>query len=384
MSGDDSTFKVLDSILGNSQFALTIADLDGILTVFNEAAERLTLYSREEVLGTSVTRFYRNEQECFALWEKVARHGKVEEYETELIRKDGSHVPISLSVAEIHDQNGRVVGSIGISVDQSDKTKLASALDRERSRVRFYNDVLRHDIRNAVQTISGYLQMFTESARSERPEADRKAIDVCLRQIRRIRDLIENVGLLEKIESQGENINKPLNMKAMLQDVIGMVRDAYSDREVNFEVSLPMCGRVLVYGCPLLQDALFNLVDNAVAHNSLKEPWVKISLAVDENMCEDMPGQAVITHRIAVEDNGPGIAPENRDEIFDRFVKLRVGGSGLGLSVVKAVAERCGGRIWVEDRVPGRTDDGSRFVLELYSESVDRKITRRQSAPGAH
>ena len=366
----EPTFEVLEPILANSQFAITVADTKGLLTIFNVAAEKLTGYSREEVLGSSVTRFYEEEEECFALWERVRLHGKIEGYETNMVHKNGDLVPVSLFLAEIHDERGRVVGSMALSMNQKEKKRLATDLDREKSRVRFYNDVLRHDIRNATQTITGYLQMLVDRKEGQEDGVANKAVEVCLRQARRIRDLIENVGLLERIETRGEKITQSIDIVTLVREVVRLVRDTYSDRNLELEISLPPKEVMVVKSCPLLKDALFNLVDNAVAHNGSSEPWVSVKLQHERGVVASA-GEVCDKYRITIEDNGPGIAEGSKELIFQRYIRLCVGGSGLGLSVVKAVVERCDGEVWVEDRVEGSPENGARFVLELFSKPGD-------------
>ena len=106
---------------------------------------------------------------------------------------------------------------------------------------------------------------------------------------------------------------------------------------------LPYTGRLSV-----LRRAIANLIDNAVAHGGN----VGVRL-------HDAPGEL----RIVVEDDGPGIAPADRERVFERFARatLQGDGCGLGLAIVKEIAERHGGRVRCEPREGG----GSCFVLEL-------------------
>jgi two-component system sensor histidine kinase ChvG len=77
--------------------------------------------------------------------------------------------------------------------------------------------------------------------------------------------------------------------------------------------------------------------------------------------------------RITVEDNGPGIPPDNLESIFERFYTERPGenfgkNSGLGLSITRQITQNAGGRVWAENRpsnTPGQASGGARFVVEL-------------------
>ncbi|MGI9643854.1 MAG: sensor histidine kinase, partial [Ilumatobacteraceae bacterium] len=109
-------------------------------------------------------------------------------------------------------------------------------------------------------------------------------------------------------------------------------------------------------------------IDNARAYGG-GEPEVMISVP--------NPDDEPISHlTIAVEDRGPGVPPEERELVFERFARgggagRRTGseGAGLGLSLVDEHVRMHGGRVWVEDRLDG--EDGARFVIELMATELD-------------
>ena len=104
----------------------------------------------------------------------------------------------------------------------------------------------------------------------------------------------------------------------------------------------------------LLPVVFNNLIGNAVKHGG---PGVEIAVRVEE---ED--GFV----RVSVEDDGPGVPDEEKDAIFRRYEQQKRGvGAGLGLHLVQILIRRYGGRIWVEDRVPGTPGAGTAFRLTL-------------------
>jgi two-component system phosphate regulon sensor histidine kinase PhoR len=102
-----------------------------------------------------------------------------------------------------------------------------------------------------------------------------------------------------------------------------------------------------------LEIATINLIDNALKYAS-DGRWVGVEVRAGKSQLE-----------VVVRDRGPGIPPEDRQNIFERFARRneakRVRGSGIGLALVKSVAKAHGGRVWVEDNVPS----GSAFVLRI-------------------
>lgn len=105
------------SIIKNSQVAITVVDMNGNLTLFSEGAEKLTGYSAKEVLGSPISKFYPDHAIPENISRTVLQEGGIENYETEILRKDGSRVPILISVSLLRDKNGNPSGSIGVSTD---------------------------------------------------------------------------------------------------------------------------------------------------------------------------------------------------------------------------------------------------------------------------
>ncbi|MCK9342613.1 MAG: ATP-binding protein, partial [Massilibacteroides sp.] len=97
-----------------------------------------------------------------------------------------------------------------------------------------------------------------------------------------------------------------------------------------------------------------NLIGNAIKHGG---PDVKVAVRVEEQNGEV---------QISVEDTGPGVPDEDKKAIFHRYEQQKRGvGEGLGLYLVQILVERYGGRVWVEDRVPGHPEEGAAFRFTL-------------------
>jgi signal transduction histidine kinase len=148
-----------------------------------------------------------------------------------------------------------------------------------------------------------------------------------------------------------------------LVDVCGVLSDVHREFGAvpNKAITLNMneCEHCLVHANELLHDVFANLVSNAIKHTGDRADIVIVLNVIKDNRSRYC--------QVSVEDNGPGIPDELKCKIFNRVKKgdTKAKGIGLGLYLVKSLVESYGGRVWVEDRVPGDHTKGARFVVIL-------------------
>lgn len=137
----------LDNIINTSQVAITVIDNQGGFSIFNQGAERLTGYKAEEVLGRKkIFDFYTNEKELEHIQRELLESGLIENFETSLIKKDGSQAPVSLSVSLLKDQEGNPIGSIGMSSDISERKQAQQEVIRQNAVLKVINKVLQETL----------------------------------------------------------------------------------------------------------------------------------------------------------------------------------------------------------------------------------------------
>lgn len=225
--------------------------------------------------------------------------------------------------------------------------RLEQALERER---RLTADAS-HELRTPVTTL------LTESewalARPRDPDEYRRALEVCARQGRRLKHLVESLLTLARIEAGIEpSPREPVALRPLVDDVIVDLQRFAHDRRVTVECS----GDVTVPGDRLQLGILVtNLVSNAIRYNR-EGGTVRIALHDD----------ADATATLAVRDDGPGLDPAVADRVFERFWRAgpsrstREGGTGLGLAIARAIVDAHHGRI---DVATG--PDGTTFTVRL-------------------
>jgi two-component system, OmpR family, sensor kinase len=215
------------------------------------------------------------------------------------------------------------------------------------ARQRFLADVS-HELRTPLTTIRGNVDLMRRMG-----EADPEILDVVQDELGRMTRLVDDLLLLARADTGGLPLQRrPIALDDVFLDVFRQIRSIHPP--VN--VSLEGVDQVRVMGdLDRLKQLILNLVDNAIKYTP-PGGTVRVSLSKADGSAE-----------VVVADNGIGIPAEDLPRIFDRFYRVdkarsrSQGGSGLGLSIAKWIAEAHGGSIRVESR-PGV---GSTFVVTL-------------------
>jgi two-component system OmpR family sensor kinase len=236
---------------------------------------------------------------------------------------------------------------------EASREETEGALDRQRQ---FVADAS-HELRTPLTSILANLELLTDVLDGERGEAARSA----LRSSQRMRRLVGDLLLLARADANRQQPREPTDISRVLVEVaseLGPVSDGHH-LTVDADDAVVNGARDELYRMTL------NLIENAIRHTP-DGTRIRATVAADN-------GDVVL----AVEDDGPGVAPELRERIFERFVRGagdRGSSSGLGLSIVRAVAESHGGSVVLEDAEPG-----ARFVVRLPAADVPA----REPAPVA-
>ncbi|MDD3217173.1 MAG: PAS domain S-box protein [Methanoculleus sp.] len=204
-----------------------------------------------------------------------------------------------------------------------------------------YLDILTHDIGNTENVSNLYAELLQDSL-------DGEAACYVASLKKSIGKSIEILGIVSKIR----------RIHAGPPDIRAIDLDAVIREEATHFPDLPLRYeevRRQVLADDLLSEVFTNLIGNAVRHGG---PGVEVFIRA-----EDGDDGFV---RVTVADTGRGVPDTRKDEIFHRYEKKQRGvGEGLGLYLVGILIDRYGGRIWVEDRIPGRPEEGAAFFFLL-------------------
>ncbi|MCU4716675.1 sensor histidine kinase [Halapricum hydrolyticum] len=215
-------------------------------------------------------------------------------------------------------------------------------LAKRKEMVELYDRLLRHDLGNDLQVISGFADILVEELEGDHERYARK---IC-RAAESSSDLIQRVGnLVSRLEAEAEPV--PRDLRDALASVVETTHSQYESLTVEFD---PAEFDYRVYGGDLLDSVFQNVLSNAAVHN---EGGVTVSM-----YAEATPSSVVV----GMADDGSGIPAEIRDELFEMGEKgPSSDGTGLGLGFVRTLTESYGGAVEVTDSEYG----GAEFRVTL-------------------
>lgn len=408
----------LINIIEDSPDIIITTDRDGRIIEFNPAAEKVLGYRKEEVLGRNAKELYMQPEERDKVLEFLKDDKNLLNYETTLKAKDGKGVEVSLSISHLHDGEGRVIGTVGISKDIREEKRLRKALEernreleelnknlekkvlertaelekanRELERSNRYKSEfianMSHELRTPLNSIIGFSELLLERLAGPLNERQEGYIKNILTSGRDLLTIINNVLDLAKIESGRMSLDlETFNISEAVKEVERLLRPLFDRKGVLFTscIDLPGGEDPFVADRVKFKQILYNLLTNAL---KFTESGGKVWLTVKEAEDEELPvgiGEGERWTIVRVRDTGIGIKKEDLDRIFRDFEQVnkgltrQYGGTGLGLSIAKRFVEMHGGILWVESRY----GEGSTFSFAIPSLWQERNGPARGSGP---
>src|SRR5439155_558277 len=324
----------------NANDAIATFTLDGIITSVNRGAELMVGWSREELIGQHVHKVAT--PASVALADERARRFLAGEklpsstFEADLVCKDGSVVPVEARTRAIRDKEGKPVGFQGIYRDISAR----KALERQRAE---FLSMLTHDVKSPLGVILGYSEVLLAKVREQGSALaeEEDVLEKLRSSVLTIDSLITNYLDLSRIETGHLPLAMmPLAINHILRRVGLRYKAEARYRRISLELQLQQELPVIA-GDPLALERVFaNLLDNALRFTPGRGQ-VRVSSA--------RRNSEVV---VAVEDTGPGVAPEEIPGLFEKYQRAAARQhrprSGLGLFIVKALVEAHRGRVEVE------------------------------------
>lgn len=339
---------------------------DGTILRMNETELNWLGYTSEEVLGKMhVTAILvpDEHQSYYNDFNSFKEHGFIHNKEHTFLRKDGSTFPILLNATAIYDEQGEYVMSRGTVIDISERKEAEEQLREFNKKLMHFNEeknnflaVAAHDLKSPINNIIGLTSLINMS-KQDLPGDIQEYIRHIQRSCSNMQSLIINLLDINKIE-QGSMELKPelINISSFMRQHIHGFREHSTAKNITLTLEDHQAVNTFITtDLSALQRILDNLLSNAIKFSPKNK---NVTLRVQQDL-------AML--RIEVEDQGPGIPPEEIGLLFRKFKRLSArptdgeSSTGLGLSIVKQLVQVLKGKISVESKV----GKGTTFVVEL-------------------
>ena len=355
-----------------------------------------------------VTQFYVDPRDRQVFRELLEKDGRIENYEYRAHRKDGSVIWVSNNARCVRDAAGRVLYYEGALVDITSRREAEAelalhrdhleelvrertdGLEREIAEHRRTEESLRrakeaaeaanraksaflanmsHELRTPLNAVIGFSDVLNKKYHGPLNDKQEEYVQDIAASGQHLLDLINDVLDLAKIEAGKDDLYyAPVSLPELLENSLSMFREKARrhDIEVRIEGEQNLAGITVTADARKLKQALYNLLSNATKFTPDGGRIIVRAGVVDEiTPGEKGAGRSI---EVSVADTGIGIAPEDREKIFEEFHQVydpttgKNPGTGLGLAVTRRIIGMHGGRIWVESAGLGK---GSAFTFRI-------------------
>ena len=345
----------MEAVLTNTSDMIVTTDRQGRIVTFNPGGEHMLGYGQEEVRGRPITDLWQDPDLRRRLGEAVMSQGAVSNLPATLVAKDGRLVEISLSLAELRDGRGQVMGTVGISKDVTEENRLrAQLIDNERlAAIGQTVAGMAHCIKNILNGLKGGSYMVSTGLEQNKPERVRAGWNNMQRAIARIADLSQD--MLNYCRERTPQ-PRPCDPEEVARAAVEMLAQGARLEGVEMTVRAQP-GPPAWLDPQAINRALLNLLTNALDACRERDypPGTRPAVAVEVQR----PAGEV---RFLVIDNGQGMDDKVRSQLFQRFFSTKdYRGTGLGLPVVQKIVTEHGGRVEVRSS-PGQ---GTTFTVVI-------------------
>ncbi len=376
---NEEKMQQLASIVESSNDAIVAMELDGSVTSWNPAAEKIYGYAAGEILGKLILHLIPPElhRQTLNALDMIAQNRRVESFESQRIRKDGSPFDVSVTMSPVFDISGQVVAASIIVHDISKRKRMEEALQsahehleqqvlKRTEQLSLTNEELRTEIQHRKQ-VEDDLYKSNEQIKlfSYRVLHDLKSPTVTLRGLTNllqkkysgvlhekgaqfceqiIKGADQIASLVEKVNQFIATRESPLTLEEIpVKELFQINRNEFADRLKERRIDLrEEETEAAIRGDRLaLIRVLRNFVENAIKYGGDSLSTIQLGYHSTDDL-----------HVLSVRDNGMGVRSENVQRIFGLFERDQpsstIEGTGLGLAIVKEIAEQHHGTAWLE------------------------------------
>src|SRR5688572_28348066 len=392
--------KKLDQRLRDQQFytrsliesnidALMTTDPRGIITDVNKQTEALTGCTRDELIGAPFKNYFTDAGRAEAGIHRVLTEGTVTNYELTARARDGHETVVSYNATTFHDRDRRLQGVFAAARDVTELKRFERALQQKNAELedasRMKSEFLAnmsHELRTPLNAIIGFSEILRDGLVGTMSDKQRNFTGDILRSGQHLLSLINDILDLSKVEAGKMLLDlDPVEVSSLFVNSLTIVREKAAARHIRLALETEDGLGSMMVDARKVKQIVYNLLSNAVKFTAdggqVTLRAAKVPRACVGQLEEGangsgrafMPSENTFADflEISVTDTGIGIAAEDLEHLFKPFSQIDSGlarkfeGTGLGLAMVKLLADLHGGSVAVESE----TGAGSRFTVWL-------------------
>ncbi len=392
------------SLIESNIDALMTTDPRGIITDINKQTEMLTGCTRDELIGAPFKKYFTDPGRAEAGINRVLNEGKVTNYELTARARDGTLTLVSYNATTFHDRDRRLQGVFAAARDMTELKRFEQTLqqknveleDASRMKSEFLAN-MSHELRTPLNAIIGFSEVLRDGLMGEMTDKQRGFIGDIFNSGKHLLSLINDILDLSKVEAGKMLLDlEPVQVSSLFVNSLSIVREKAAIRHIRLSMDVADDLGSIQADARKVKQIVYNLLSNAVKftvdggqvvmracivpRSEVGVPsgsWLgrSFSLAPDNTFAEFL--------KISVTDSGIGITPEGLERLFKPFSQIDSGlarkfeGTGLGLAMVKLLAELHEGAVAVESAV----GEGSCFTVWLPLRHADEVGLMQPKAP---
>jgi PAS domain S-box-containing protein len=376
------------SLLESNIDALMTTDPRGIITDVNKQTEALTGCTRDELIGAPFKNYFTDPGRAEAGIHRVLNEGRVTNYELTARAWDNTLTVVSYNATTFHDRDRKLQGVFGAARDMTELKRFEQTLQQKNIELeaasRMKSEFLAnmsHELRTPLNAIIGFSEILGDGLVGEMTDQQRGFIGDIFSSGKHLLSLINDILDLSKVEAGKMMLDlEPLEVSSLFANSLSIIREKAAARRIRLTLDAGEGLGAIQADARKVKQIVYNLLSNAVKFTveggrvtlrvrripraevaRSSSPWAGriFPLAADNPFAEFLD--------ISVRDSGIGIAPEGLERLFKPFSQIDSGlarkfdGTGLGLAMVKLLAELHSGAVAVESSV----GEGSRFTVWL-------------------
>lgn len=341
------------NIIANMKLGLMEVDENDNILMVNQSFTDMSGYSEKELIGGIAGEIFKVDSSNPIFEEEKAKRkdGKSSSYELKVMDKHGNLKHWLISGAPNYNNNGEIVGSIGIHLDITEiksleiqKEKLLLKLEKSNEELQEYAHVVSHDLKSPLRSIDALVYWLKEDNKDKLDADSINNLNLIENTLEKMEQLITDVLNYSSV-SISTTEKKPVDLNEIVPEIISLL---YFPKNVEIKIlkTLP----IVMGDKTKIQQIFQNLISNAIKFSDKKDALIEIDFKTNPNFFE-----------FSIKDNGIGIDKKYHDKIFKIFHTLNHSkdSTGIGLSIVKKAIHLHQGEIWLKSK-PG---EGSCFYF---------------------